>query len=94
MKKWDKGTPHIPLHDTVTCEIITALAVICAPMMKYTKRNTAIASAATFAKNQWYDTLKNLKREKASEKSPSQSRPKCMIKSKKANEMSPPKPTS
>ena len=27
-------------------------------MIKYTKRNTAIASGATFAQNQRYDTLK------------------------------------
>ena len=54
-------TPHIPLADAVTREINTALAVICAQNQQYTKRNAAIASAATFAQNQWYDTLKNLK---------------------------------
>ena len=27
-------------------------------MIKYTERNKAIASGATFAQNQWYDTLK------------------------------------
>ena len=30
-------------------------------MIKYTKRNTAIASGATFAQNQRYDTLKIFK---------------------------------
>ena len=30
-------------------------------MIKYTKRNIAIASAATFAQNQLYDTLKIFK---------------------------------
>ena len=31
-------------------------------MIKYAKRNIAIASSATFAQNEWNDTQKNLKR--------------------------------
>ena len=42
-------TPHIPLPDAVTSEIILRTK----SMIKYTKRNIAIASSvATFAQNQ------------------------------------------
>lgn len=43
-------TPHNPVPEAVTREIITALAS--KSMIKYTKRNIAVASAATFAQNQ------------------------------------------